>query len=301
MRPVGRALSRTLIATLVTAFAPSLAHAQSCLGFPLQPGQRSLGFQIATGFEDGGPGGFYSQVNRSGTSLHVDWVSYQIWDGPDIIDERAAVSARFAHPVKLGQQSGPARVCAAYDFGMVTGETSGLRAGYGLFYAITSRFGSAYAGPMLLGAFSEDGNSSGVGFLAGVSGRLGPVLLNVAAEPPVLPFDFEPALHIRFGFAWGRAVSPPPPVQTTPSRPAAIIVPPAPGVATAQTPSVAPYALDDITAMVKNDVSTKRILELAQRACLSFRMNDAADTQLRRVGADPELLTGLRGTCYSAS
>lgn len=76
-----------------------------------------------------------------------------------------------------------------------------------------------------------------------------------------------------------------------------------PAASKPNTPSAGtkPYSLDDVTAMVGNGVGTARILDLARRTCVSFRMDDPTETKLRRVGADPDLLTGLRNVCFSSN
>ena len=53
--------------------------------------------------------------------------------------------------------------------------------------------------------------------------------------------------------------------------------------------------------MVGNGVTATRILELSYKACVNFKVDAAAETKLRRVGADQALIDGLKTRCYSAS
>jgi len=62
---------------------------------------------------------------------------------------------------------------------------------------------------------------------------------------------------------------------------------------------VKPYSIDDVTGMLANSLTSTRILDLTKRSCINFKMTEAYETRLRRAGAEPELLDGLKKTCYA--
>ena len=134
----------------------------------------------------------------------------------------------------------------------------------------------------------------------GGGARLGAFHLGADIGFPVQPSGGDPVTTFRLGFAWGKATEVPAvPVRrsgaTETSAAQSVVSGPAASAGTK------PYTLEDIEAMVKNSVPTSRIAQLSKQSCLRFRVDDTAETRLRRVGADAELLAALRQSCYSAS
>jgi|GEM_PF-527658 len=163
-----------------------------------------------------------------------------------------------------------------YDSGIGSGSVSASETGLNVFGGLRAgrlfgeaRYTTAGAGELMLSA----------GILFGSGGRAGATATVRAPSDPT---------------ASQAEVSPPAASQEETPGPAA---------AKPNTPSAGtkPYSLEDVTAMVSNNVATARILDLARRTCVSFRMDDQTETKLRRVGADPDLLTGLRNVCFSSN
>jgi hypothetical protein len=59
-----------------------------------------------------------------------------------------------------------------------------------------------------------------------------------------------------------------------------------------------PYTLADVQLWISSGVKTARVLRLAQGRCIGFQVDAAAESELRRVGADDTLLNGLRSVCH---
>jgi len=57
------------------------------------------------------------------------------------------------------------------------------------------------------------------------------------------------------------------------------------------------YSLTEIDELLKGGVSPEHILAIAQRNCLSFRVNSENDNRLREAGATPVLVTALGTVC----
>lgn len=63
------------------------------------------------------------------------------------------------------------------------------------------------------------------------------------------------------------------------------------------TPTPEALTLAEIVQLKKSRVSTSRILESAREYCIAFFVDDDAERELRAVGADDQLLNGLRQSC----
>jgi hypothetical protein len=56
-------------------------------------------------------------------------------------------------------------------------------------------------------------------------------------------------------------------------------------------------SLDDVSTLVRGDVRTARIVQIASERCLNFRMDAYAEGVLRQAGGSSALIDGLRNVC----
>jgi hypothetical protein len=302
-------LFRSLIVAGAVAAAPASLAAQSCMGYALAPSQHAASF-VVNGQPEGidpGPGFSLSGVLKNNASYAVQMSQHYIdtgnidWEMMYFWQAQAARPVMRTKTLASGATAGP---CVLLELGGSSFmETSSTIAGAGFGYSINAPkyalFAAPFAGMVSSGEFSD----TYVKLLFGGGTRFGKLLVGTDVTVPVQPSGGETTWNLRLGFGWGKAtqipVAPARTGTTQSGAPQSI----AGGAAAAATPSAGakPYTIEDIEAMVKNGVATTRVLELSKQACLSFRMNDDADTRLRRVGADAALLSGLRQSCYSAS
>lgn len=304
--------ARVLAAAALFAGVPTgTAAAQSCIGFPLRPNQKLLASTIDERGEFGGIGITGSVVTRTNLSVAAQVTKHEVMISSDeslFMYQYAATASRPVFRNTWGaHKSGLGGTCALAELGGSSFEGAssnfiGGGLGYGL---LVNRF-AVYGAPVLGVAFAQDVSDSYLNIRLGGSVRLGPVVLGFETTAPLAPDGAQGWSTVRFGYAFGKAT----PVPATPARTAsggsaiaqqAVAQSGAAPAASGPTAGLKPYGLEDIEAMIKNSVATARIVELSRRACVSFRVDDAAETRLRRVGAEPELLTGLRQACYSAS
>ena len=303
-------LLRSIIVAGVVAGVPASLTAQSCMGYALAPSQHAASFVVAGQPTpiDPGPGASMSGVLKNNASYAVQLSQHYIDTGNIDWEMMYFWQAQVARPVmrtktlESGASAGP---CVLLEFGGSSFmETSATNAGVGFGYSLNAPryalFAAPFAGMMQSGDFSD----TYVKLVFGGGTRFRALHLGMDVNVPVQPSGGKATWNLRLGFGWGKATQ----VPVKPARPTGSSQSSAPqsvaGAATATSvPSAGakPYTIDDVEAMVKNSVPTARIIELSKQACLSFRMNDDADTRLRRVGADAALLSGLRQSCYSAS
>lgn len=307
--------SRLLAAAATLACFPlSQAAAQSCLGFSLQPNQKSVSTTIDERGELGGIGATLSIVTKSNDSFSAQITKHEVDLGNAEFKMMYLWSASAARPVFRSRpwgshKSGNGGTCVVAELGGMSFEgTSSNFVGGGLGYGLQVNRFAVYGAPLLGIAFAEEASDSYLNVRLGGSARLGPVFIGLETTAPLAPDGAQGWSTVRLGFAWGRATQIPashrPGTSEAPSQGAASLqsaAAPINGNVSGPTAGLKPYAVDDIEAMIKNSVSASRILDLSRRACLSFRVDDASETRLRRVGAGPELLSGLRQSCYSAS
>jgi hypothetical protein len=304
-----QSLLRSIIVAGAVAGVPTSLVAQSCMGFALAPNQHSATFVVAgmpTPY-DPGPGGALAGVLKNNASYAFqlsthyvdmggpDWEMMNRWQvtvGRPVLQTRTLASGATAGPCALVELGGSSFM-----------GSTGTNAGFGFGYSMNAPRYALFAAPFLGIASAGDASDSYIKLVFGGGTRLGVLQLGTDVTVPVAPSGSETTWNFRIGFGWGKATAiPVRPSRTSPTQSSTIA-----GGAAATTTSAAPvagakpYALEDIEAMVKNGVATARILELSKQSCLAFRVNDDADTRLRRVGADAALLAGLRQSCYSAS
>ena len=307
--------TRLITAAVLLAGLPlGAAAAQSCLGFPLQPNQKSLALTADERGDLGGAGATFSMVSKANLSLSARLTQHEIDAGGGEGPKFYNWSAEAARPVFRDQtwgtnKSGNGGTCFIAEFGGMSSDAfSSTFVGAGLAYGLQiSRF-AIFAAPIIGMAGTSEVTDTYMNVKAGASARLGPIFVGFETTAPLQPEGALGWSTIHIGAAFGKATAiPATPVKTTSAGGSIAQVATQPGTAspaapaTGPTAGLKPYAIDDIEAMVKNSVAATRIVELSRRACLSFRVDDAAETRLRRVGAEPELLTGLRQSCYSAS
>lgn len=294
-------------AAALVALPAGSALAQSCIGFPLQPNQMSLAMTINEAGEFGGIGPTFSMVTKKNLSIAAQFTQHDVEVGSAEYEKMTFWSAKAARPVFRSKswgahKSGLGGTCGVLEAGGSSFQGNGSNfvgggVGYGLAH---SRF-AVYGAPVLGMAFAENANDSFFKLMLGASVRLRMVYLGWDINMPIEPSGQQNVQNVRFGYAWGRATQ----LPATPVKTGAAVTQQAEAANAGGTPTptagLKPYALEDIEGMLKNGVATARILDLSKRACLSFRLNDETDTRLRRLGADPELLTGLRQSCYSAN
>lgn len=303
-------LLRSFIVAGAVAGVPATLAAQSCMGYALAPNQHAASFVVAGQPEgiDPGPGASISGVLKSNTSYAFQASQHYIETGSIDWEMMYFWNALVAQPVmrtKTLQSGATASPCVLVELGGSSFmETSGTNAGVGFGYSLNAPryalFAAPFAGMMKSGDFSD----TYVKLVFGGGTRFKALLLGMDVNVPVQPSGGETTWNLRLGFGWGKATQVPvKPVRTSSTSESA--APQSGGgtatAAAAPSAGAKPYTIDDVEAMVKNSVPNARILELSKQACLSFRMNDDADTRLRRVGADAALLSGLRQSCYSAS
>ncbi len=295
-------------AAAIVALPLGQAAAQSCLGQQLDPNQKSVSLALNDYGDMGGGGGRAGMVTKSNVSFMAQVTKHDIDMGSAEFKPMYMFQARGARPVfrntTWGSSKSGSGTCMLLEFGGSSFEgTSATNAGIGLGYAINASRVSFYGAPVIGMVQSGEFNDSYVNLLVGASTRFGAIVLGADVTMPVEPEGGTNNISMHLGFAWGKATQ----IPATPVRPAAQSssaaqsAMPATNGSTGPTAGVKPYSVDDVEAMIKNTVSSARIVELSKRACLSFRMTEEAETRLRRVGADVELLTGLRQSCYSAS
>lgn len=304
-----QSLVRSLIVAGAVAGAPASLVAQSCMGYALAPSQHAASF-VVNGQPEGidpGPGASIAGVLKNNASYafqasqhyidtgNIDWEMMYFWQ------------AQVARPVmrrttlQSGATAGP---CVLVELGGSSFmESSSTMAGVGFGYSLNAARYALFASPFIGIASAGEVSDSYIKLLFGGGTRFGAFLVGTDVTVPVQPSGGETTWNLRLGFGWGKATQ----VPVAPARTATTQTTMA-GATTATSSTNAapsagtkPYTLEDIEAMVKNGITTARVLELSKQACLSFRMNDEADTRLRRVGADAALLSGLRQSCYSAS
>jgi hypothetical protein len=298
---------RSLLVAGVVAGIPASLSAQSCMGYALAPNQHAASFVVAGQPEgiDPGPGASISGVLKNNASYafqasqhyidtgNIDWEMMYFWQAQvarPVMNTRTLQSGATAGPCVLLELGGSSFM-----------ESSSTMAGIGFGYSINAPRYAFFAAPFAGIASAGEVSDSYVKLLFGGGTRFGALHLGTDVTMPVQPSGGETTWNLRIGFGWGKATQ----LPASPVRTASTQGTVAGGAAatSSATPSAGakPYTIDDIEAMVKNGVATGRVLELSKQACLSFRMNDDADTRLRRVGADAALLSGLRQSCYSAS
>ena len=59
-----------------------------------------------------------------------------------------------------------------------------------------------------------------------------------------------------------------------------------------------PLSTEDVAELVRGEVDSGEILNIARPRCISFRIDTTAETALRSAGANSQLIQGLRGVCY---
>jgi len=296
-----------LIAGAVVGLPASLA-AQSCMGYALAPSQHSASFVVAgqpAGI-DAGPGASLSGVLKNNASYAVQASQHYIDMGTIDWEMMYFWQAQVARPVmrtKALQNGGSASPCVLVELGGSSFMgTSSTNAGLGFGYSINAPRYALFAAPFVGMMQSGDFSDSYVKLLFGGGTRLRALHLGMDVNVPVQPEGGETTWNLRLGFAWGKATAVPvAPARTSSTMQSGASQNSAGSAAPAPSAGAKPYTIDDVEAMVKNSVPSARIVELSKQACLSFRMNDDADTRLRRVGADAALLSGLRQSCYSAS
>jgi hypothetical protein len=69
-------------------------------------------------------------------------------------------------------------------------------------------------------------------------------------------------------------------------------------VSVAQAPAL---TFAEVLELRRQGVSSRQILRSARAYCLAFTVNDSIERRLDAVGADPQLVTGLRGVCSLAA
>lgn len=295
-------LLRSIFVAGAVAGVPASLAAQSCMGYALAPNQHAASFVIAGQPEgiDPGPGGSISGVLKNNASYAFQTSLHYIDMGSVDFEHMYLWNAQVARPVLRKTADASAGPCVLLELGgssfmETTSTNGGVGFGYSLNAPKYALFAAPFAGMVQSGEFSD----TYVKLLFGGGTRLGALHLGMDVNVPVAPSGGETTWNLRVGFAWGKATAiPATPVRTTGTTEnasqAAIVTP-------AVSAGTKPYTIDDIEAMVKNAVPTPRILDLSKKACLSFRMNDVSETRLRRIGADAELLNGLRTSCYAAS
>lgn len=298
--------SYALVSLLLTSLS-SLAQAQSCLGFPLAPGQKTLGARVDQRIEADAAGLHFGSVSKGGKiSTSFDFMHYAP-DTPTGVIMIDHMDLRLSGPLFRGAgaptESG---ICGIFELGGTFHQIAGNMTTYGggLGYAKNlgkvSMFGAGTMGMMSFESASE----SYFNVLGGIAAMSGPVMISMDLLMPVSPSGAEAVMGMRIGFRWGKAgtIAPRPAsmVQQSGTQQTMAQAAPQPAPQPGPTAGLKPYSVEDVEAMVKNGVTTSRILEQTYRACVTFRVTDATETQLRRVGAAPELIDGLRKQCYSA-
>lgn len=305
---------RSLLVAGAVAGAPASLVAQSCMGYALAPNQHAASF-VVNGQPEGidpGPGASMAGVLKNNASYalqasqhyidtgNIDWEMMYFWQ------------AQVARPVmrtKTLQSGATAGPCVLIEFGGTSFmESSSTNVGAGFGYSINAPRYALFASPFIGMASAGEASDSYIKLLFGGGTRFGAFLVGTDVTVPVQPSGGETTWNLRLGFGWGKATQlPAAPARTASTAGTQTTMAGGAAATTSSSATAAasagtkPYALDDIEAMVKNGVATTRVLELSKQSCLSFRMNDDADTRLRRVGADAALLSGLRQACYSAS
>src|SRR5687768_4676752 len=79
----------------------------------------------------------------------------------------------------------------------------------------------------------------------------------------------------------------------------ALVALPARGHAQAQTAN--PYTLPQLVTLLEGGFSAAEVIRRVGAACISFRINAAAEAELRRAGADDAMLRELRSVCFRGS
>lgn len=59
-----------------------------------------------------------------------------------------------------------------------------------------------------------------------------------------------------------------------------------------------PLSTEDVAELVRGEVDSGEIVNIARPRCISFRIDLAAETTLRTAGANNQLIQGLRSVCY---
>lgn len=302
-------LLRSIIVAGAVAGVPASLAAQSCMGYALQPNQHAATFVVAgqPAPYDPGPGGAISGVLKNNASYALQISTHYVdMGGPDweMMNLWHAQVARPVMRTKTLQSGATAGPCVLVELGgsSFMGNT-GTNAGVGFGYSMNASRYALFAAPFAGIASAGDASDSYVKLLFGGGTRLGALHLGTDVTVPVQPSGGETTWNLRLGFGWGKATALPTPAVRTSSNSSTVT-----GEVVAATPASAtpaagtkPYTIDDVEAMVKNGVATTRIVQLSKQSCLRFRVDDATETRLRRVGADADLLNGLRQSCYSAS
>lgn len=274
----------------ITALAAQPLSAQSCIAYPVSGAESTVSAALV-----GNGTGYGISYGTRDAYLGTDYTPSQAEGLPGALGLRGAAAWELGGETGEGEAPRPYQLCALMEFASLYYDditVASASVGPGVAYqmdALTlmaapmlsaSAFTGPYAVLLRTSAAYRSGRWYGGTDLTFGSGGMGYTLrggyvLGSAAEPVATAPAREPG-----------------PPTVAPAEPTAEAAPPAAGTA--------PYSLDDVKAMLVNGVPTSRILQLATRACLDFRMNDAAVTELRRHGADPELLRGLAEACYSA-
>ncbi len=301
-------LLRSIIVAGAVAGTPAALAAQSCLGYALAPSQHSVSFDIADRGFDPGPGGEIAGVLKNNGSYAFQTSMFYIDNGGPDFDKMYFWQLQVAQPVlrnkySAGTTEAPRGPCALLELGGSSYlESTSTNAGIGLGYSLNGPRYAAFAAPMFGMVQAGDFNDTYVKLLVGGGLRLGALHLGADVGFPVQPSGGDPVTTFRLGFAWGKATQvPATPVRTSTTQSSSVGGTAATTASAVSTAGTKPYTLEDVEAMVKNSVPTARIVQLSKQSCLGFRMDDASETRLRRIGADAELLAGLRQSCYSAS
>ena len=324
---VVRSINPLLLAVIAGLLGATRLEAQSCLAQPLVNGEKQLAFTMDDASTPGGAIGW--RGGKDGIEYVIDaaYLAPPFPEASGVLFGRLAMGGNLESDAK--QQARAARPdnakgkmpCGLFEMaGNWTGEASPVIYTLGLGYAFGNDRMSAYAAPAA--GFGD----KGVGFVfqavGGAVMRSGVWFAGADMKMPLNTPNSEIGIRFKGGFVFGKAAAPKPvaPPMATPAEntvgsnagnilgtaaqagaPAAAATQPA-TTATATTTTAAttkPYSVDDITGMLSNSLSTTRILDLTRRSCINFKMTEMYETKLRRAGAEPELLEGLKKTCYT--
>lgn len=328
----------TIIAAM-TVLGAAPAAAQSCLAQPLSRGQKNVAMILGQNSSWAGAYGKRdAKGNGEEEYLDIGYTPSPVAGQPGLGTMRFSYAAPFRNESEMAARAASPTASRGFvpcgvleSTAMFVDDYSAYTIAIGGGYAVGTDVSSAYATPII--GWGNEGIGMFINARLGSAYRKGPWYAAAELTVPLNAENAESAFALRLGYTWGQAIpftGTPTATPATPARGALIgsmaataaqqgasqgtQAPPAQPTATAPAPvqsapastptgpvaGAKPYSADDIAAMVGNNLTTQRILDLTRRSCVNFRMNDALETRFRRAGAEPELLDGLRKTCFSA-